>query len=53
VTAIGASRILGAVLNRAEPAEVSAGYGYAQYGYATSGDSTRRFGWWRSNSSSR
>jgi protein-tyrosine kinase len=31
LAAIGASRTLGVVLNRAEPTEIAAGYGYAQY----------------------
>jgi len=33
VEAIGASRILGVVLNRAESSEVAGGYGYGHYGY--------------------
>jgi protein-tyrosine kinase len=33
VAAIGASRILGVVLNRAERSEVAAGYGYGSYDY--------------------
>jgi receptor protein-tyrosine kinase len=49
VAAIGASRILGAVLNRAEPTEIAAGYSYGQYGYAESGGPGRPFPWWRSS----
>jgi capsular exopolysaccharide synthesis family protein len=46
VAAVGASRMLGVVLNRAEPSEIAAGYGYGRYGVA--GDSGGRgFGWRR------
>jgi protein-tyrosine kinase len=34
VAAIGASRIIGVVLNGAEATEIAAGYGYGEYGYA-------------------
>jgi capsular exopolysaccharide synthesis family protein len=37
VTTIGPSRIIGVVLNRAEPSEIAEGYGYGQYGYPDSG----------------
>ena len=37
VAAIGAARILGVVLNRAEPSEIAAGYDYGQYGYPAGG----------------
>ncbi|HEY7291819.1 MAG TPA: CpsD/CapB family tyrosine-protein kinase [Vicinamibacterales bacterium] len=33
VAAIGAARILGVVLNRAQPADIASGYGYSPYGY--------------------
>jgi capsular exopolysaccharide synthesis family protein len=36
-TTIGTSRILGVALNRAESADVAAGYGYGRYGYPQSG----------------
>lgn len=49
VAAIGASRIRGVVLNRAEPTEVASGYGYRQYGYAGSERSGRHLAWWRSS----
>ena len=48
VTAIGASRILGVLLNRAEPTDITAGYGYGQYGYAGSGPGSH-FAWWRAS----
>jgi protein-tyrosine kinase len=48
VAAIGASRILGVVLNRAEPSEIAAGYGYGPYGYPENGR-RGRFSWRRSN----
>lgn len=47
--AIGASRTLGVVLNRAQPTEVAAGYGYGQYGYPEGHRGRRRGGWWRSS----
>jgi protein-tyrosine kinase len=34
VATIGASRIIGVVLNGAEATEIAAGYGYGEYGYA-------------------
>lgn len=37
VATIGPSRIIGVVLNRAEPSEIAAGYGYGQYAYQDSG----------------
>ncbi len=46
VAALGSSRILGAVLNRAEASEVAAGSGYGRYGYQTRGDRSSPFGWW-------
>jgi capsular exopolysaccharide synthesis family protein len=49
VAAIGAARILGVVLNRAEPTEVAAGYGYGRYGYAASDSARDGFGRRRSN----
>lgn len=39
VAALGAGRILGVVLNRAEPSEIAAGYDYGRYGYAAGGGS--------------
>src|SRR5262249_52442358 len=48
VAAVGAARIVGVVLNRAQPAGIAAGYGYGQYGYATRQRMGRRFPWWRS-----
>jgi capsular exopolysaccharide synthesis family protein len=48
VAAIGASRIVGVVLNRAEPSDIAAGYGYGQYGYGNNGRVGRRFAWRRS-----
>jgi len=45
--AIGVSRILGVVLNRAEPMDIAGGYGYGQYGYRRRAASRRR-AWWRS-----
>jgi capsular exopolysaccharide synthesis family protein len=48
VAAIGASRILGVLLNRAEPTEVAAGYGYGEYGYPGSGGPRHNLAWWRS-----
>jgi Mrp family chromosome partitioning ATPase len=47
VAAIGASRIIGVVLNRAQPADIAAGYGYGRYGYGASRRTRRRFPWWR------
>jgi capsular exopolysaccharide synthesis family protein len=49
VAAIGASRILGVVLNRAEPTEIAGGYGYGEYGYPGNDGPRRRFAWWRSS----
>jgi len=49
VAAIGAARILGVVLNRAEPADVWAGYGYGPYKYAPGGRPDTHFPWWRSS----
>ena len=46
VASIGVSSILGAVLNRADPADVAEGYGYSHYGYDGSGEARRRFAWW-------
>jgi capsular exopolysaccharide synthesis family protein len=37
VTALGPSRIIGVVLNRAASSEIADGYGYGQYGYPDSG----------------
>jgi len=48
VDALGASRILGVVLNRADPSEIAAGYGYSEYGYTANRRSDARFTWWRS-----
>ena len=45
VAAIGASRILGVALNRAEPSEIAAGYRYGSYRYAGKRASGVR-GWW-------
>ena len=45
VGAIGASRIHGVVLNRAEFTEIAGGYGYGQYGYAERPPARRRFAW--------
>ena len=45
VAALGASRILGVVLNRAEPSEIAGGYGYGRYGYAESGGRSRVTRW--------
>jgi capsular exopolysaccharide synthesis family protein len=44
VEAIGASRILGVVLNRAEASDIPAGYDYGRYGYGRN-TRRRRFGW--------
>ena len=49
VATLGASRILGVVLNRAEPTEIAAGYGYGQYGYAGSDGPRSDSAWWRSS----
>jgi capsular exopolysaccharide synthesis family protein len=49
VAAIGASRILGVVLNRAEPSEIAAGYDYGQYGYLGSRGPRSHFAWRRSS----
>lgn len=48
VAAVGASRILGVVLNRAEPSEIAGGYGYDQYGYGDFAPRSR-VGWPRSH----
>jgi capsular exopolysaccharide synthesis family protein len=48
VAAIGASRILGVVLNRAEANEISAGYGY-NHGYPRSRGPNGNFTWRRSS----
>jgi capsular exopolysaccharide synthesis family protein len=48
LAAIGASRTLGIVLNRAEPTEIAAGYGYGQYGQPKSGGASKKGEWWRS-----
>jgi capsular exopolysaccharide synthesis family protein len=48
VAAIGASRIVGVVLNRAQPSDIAAGYGYGQYGYGNNARVGRRFAWRRS-----
>jgi capsular exopolysaccharide synthesis family protein len=47
VEAIGASRIHGVVLNRAELSEIAAGYGYGygHYGYAERRSARSRFAW--------
>lgn len=47
VAAIGAARILGVVLNRAEPTDLASGYGYGPYKYASSGPSDHS-AWWHS-----
>ena len=49
VAAIGASRTLGVVLNRAQPTEVAAGYGYGQYGYPQGHGGRRHRAWWNSS----
>ena len=49
VAAIGASRILGVLLNRAEPTDITAGYGNGQYGYAGSGGAGSHVAWWRAS----
>jgi capsular exopolysaccharide synthesis family protein len=49
VAAIGAARILGVVLNRAEPSEIAAGYGYGQYGYPAGGGRRGDAAWQRSS----
>src|SRR5262249_3013257 len=46
VATLGASRILGVVLNRADPSEIAAGYGYSEYGYTAGRGSHARFTWW-------
>lgn len=50
VEAIGASRILGVVLNRAEASDIASGYDYGAYGYGRT-NSRRRFGPWGSTRS--
>jgi receptor protein-tyrosine kinase len=45
VAAIGASRILGVVLNRAESSEVAGGYGYGHYGYPGTRGPNSTFTW--------
>lgn len=47
VAAVGASRILGVVLNRAEPSEIAAGYDYGQYGEPRNRGRRTPFAWWR------
>jgi capsular exopolysaccharide synthesis family protein len=47
VAAIGATRILGVVLNRAAPTDVAGGYGYGRYGYVGSDRRDRHLGWLR------
>jgi protein-tyrosine kinase len=49
VAAIGASRTLGVVLNRAQPTEVAAGYGYGPYGYPEGNGGRRRRALWNSS----
>lgn len=49
VATLGASRILGVVLNRAESTEIAAGYGYGQYGYPGSDGPRGYSAWWRSS----
>jgi capsular exopolysaccharide synthesis family protein len=50
IAAIGASHILGVVLNRAEATEIAAGYGYGSYGYYAAGERPRRYlDRWRSS----
>lgn len=49
VAAIGAARVLGVVLNRAEPSEIAAGYDYGQYGYPGGGGRRSHFARWRSS----
>jgi len=50
VAALGASRILGVVLNRTETSEIASGYGYGSYGYYGAGVRPRRYlDWWRSS----
>ena len=53
--AIGAPRVLGVVLNRAQPTDIADGYGYGSYGYGYGRNKKprRRFGLWRSNRDSR
>jgi capsular exopolysaccharide synthesis family protein len=53
--ALGAPRVLGVVLNRAEPTDIAGGYGYGDYGYRGRWDTRRRgcFGFWRSHKDSR
>jgi capsular exopolysaccharide synthesis family protein len=48
VAAIGASRILGVVLNRTARTEIAAGYGYEPYGYRDNHGARRHAAWWRS-----
>ena len=48
IAAIGAARILGAVLNRADPTDIAGGYGYSHYGYGESGEARARFASWPS-----
>lgn len=49
VAALGASRTLGVILNRAQPTEVAAGYGYGQYGYPEGSGARGRRAWWSSS----
>jgi capsular exopolysaccharide synthesis family protein len=46
IAALGPSRILGVVLNRAEPADIAAGYDYGRYRFAGAPTWGRRT-WWR------
>lgn len=48
IEAIGASRIAGVALNRAELSEVAGGYDYGQYKYARGGGAGDHIAWWRS-----
>jgi Mrp family chromosome partitioning ATPase len=50
VEAIGASRILGVVINRAEASDIASGYDYGRYGYGRN-NGRRRFGSWRATRS--
>ena len=45
VSTIGASRIVGTVLNRAAAAQIADGYGYGSYAYAQN-EAPRRPAWW-------
>jgi protein-tyrosine kinase len=48
VEAMGVSRILGVVLNRADPSEIAAGYDYGQYGTHGNGGPCGHLAFWRS-----